>query len=237
MIMTTVQMTPNTSPKVQEWYALGNRNTYDYGAKRMLPLDDTGKSQDTVRVFQRLVRNGSWRDEAAWVTFLPGFPDGSFGWSKVDQLLTDDGRGSKLFVEYVGQGDSDKPSDYPYSTMERADLVEATWEAEGIISTFVVTFDYSSLVLLELLSRQKERIDGGDKLATKIHGVLLINGGLFADAHSHPWLTTPALKSPMGGMITWVGQHSRVALKRLIKPMFSKEYDVTSEELDEIAEA
>jgi hypothetical protein len=32
----------------------------------------------------------------------------------------------KLFVEYVGKGDSDKPKDYAYSTTERTDLVEAT---------------------------------------------------------------------------------------------------------------
>src|SRR5215831_15806717 len=33
----------------------------------------------------------------------------------------------KLFVEYVGMGDSDKPKDYAYSTAERTDLVEAIW--------------------------------------------------------------------------------------------------------------
>ena len=237
MIKPKILVTTSNSPTVQEWFALGRRATYDYRAKRILPPDDTEGSQDTVRVFQQVVRDESSGDEAAWITFLPGFPDGSFGWAKVDRHLTDDGRGSKLFVEYVGQGDSDKPSDYRYSTMERADLVEATWEVEGIKSTFVVTFDYSSLVLLELLSRQSERIDGGANPSTKIQGVLLINGGLFADAHSHPWSTTPTLKSPMGAMITRVGQHSRFALKRLLKPLFSKEYGVTSEELDEIAEA
>src|SRR5437660_898727 len=33
----------------------------------------------------------------------------------------------KLFVEYVGMGDSHKPKDYAYSTAERTDLVEAVW--------------------------------------------------------------------------------------------------------------
>ena len=60
----------------------------------------------------------------------------------------------KIFVEYVGHGDSDKPTDHPYGTVERADLVEAFWKAEGIKSTFIVGFDYSSIVALELLSRQ-----------------------------------------------------------------------------------
>ncbi len=82
---------------------------------------------------------------------MPGFPDGSFGWAKVDRHLAGHAMAPKLHVEFVGQGDSDKPSKYPYGTMERADLVEALWESEGIRSTFIVSFDYSSLVTLELL--------------------------------------------------------------------------------------
>ena len=41
-------------------------------------------------------------------------------------MLGDD-LGPRLYVEPAGQGDSDKPRDYPYSTVERADLVEALW--------------------------------------------------------------------------------------------------------------
>ena len=58
---------------------------------------------------------------------MPGFPDGSFGWAKIDQHLGGNGMAPKIHVEYVGQGDSDKPSKYPYGTMERADLVAALW--------------------------------------------------------------------------------------------------------------
>ena len=61
------------------------------------------------------------------VSFLPGFPDGSFGWAKVSPHLPNAAEMPKLFVEYVGMGDSDKPKDYAYSTAERADLVEAIW--------------------------------------------------------------------------------------------------------------
>jgi pimeloyl-ACP methyl ester carboxylesterase len=50
------------------------------------------------------------------VTFLPGYPDGSFGWAKVRPHLPNAAEMSKLFVEYVGMGDSDKPKDYAYST-------------------------------------------------------------------------------------------------------------------------
>ncbi len=188
-------------------------------------------------MFQRVVRDGGGDDEAVWTTFLPGFPDGSFGWVKVDQHLSGNGMVPKLYVEFVGQGDSDKPAEYPYGTMERADLVQALWEAEGIRSTFVVTFDYSSLVALELLSRQQERLDRGADHGSKIECVLLINGGLFADAHSHPLMTTPLLTSLLGAPITWMAQRSGFMLKQMLKPMFSKEYRVSPEELNEISEA
>jgi hypothetical protein len=56
----------------------------------------------------------------------------------------------------VGQGDSDKPRSYRYSTFERADLVGALWRHHRVRRTAVVTFDYTSLALLELLRRQIE---------------------------------------------------------------------------------
>lgn len=109
----------------QDWFALGKRVSYDRRAKRILKSRDTTDSPDVVHVFQRVVRDSGRDKGAVWTTFLPGFPDGSFGWARVEQHLTGHGLGPKLFVEYVGQGDSDKPADYPYGTMERADLVES----------------------------------------------------------------------------------------------------------------
>ena len=47
----------------------------------------------------------------------------------------------KLFVEYLGMGDSDKPKDYAYSTAERADLIEAIWRDLGVQSTTLVAFE------------------------------------------------------------------------------------------------
>jgi hypothetical protein len=40
------------------------------------------------------------------VSFLPGFPDGSFGWAKVLPHLPNAAGMPKLFVEYVGMGDA-----------------------------------------------------------------------------------------------------------------------------------
>ncbi len=221
----------------QAWFALGTRVPYDPAAKKILQPGEATDAAHRAHVFQRVVRDGGQNGEAVWTTFLPGFPDGSFGWAKVDQHLSGNGMVPKLYVEFVRQGDSDKPAKYPYGTMERADLVEALWEAEAIRTTFVVTFDYSSLVALELLSRQQERLDRGADLGSRIEGVLFINGGLFADARSHPLMTTPFLMSPLGPPFTWVAQRSRFVVKQVLKSMFSKEYHVTSEEFNEINEA
>ncbi|MEU4295634.1 alpha/beta hydrolase [Kribbella sp. NPDC026596] len=129
----------------EQWYAGGERIPYDPDSARVLP-------GGPIRVFQRLVGADPGVD-ATWLTMLPGFPDGSYGWAQVDGMLGDD-LGPRLYVEPVGQGDSDAPRKYRYSTMERADLVEALWRHHGVRRTVVVTFDYTSLALLELLRRK-----------------------------------------------------------------------------------
>jgi pimeloyl-ACP methyl ester carboxylesterase len=145
----------------------------------------------------------------------------------------------RLYLEYIGQGDSDKPRKYAYSTIERADLVEAQWRAHGVRRTFVATFDYSSLVLLELLARQQERLSRGDPLTTRIESVFIANGGLFADAHSHPWQTTPLLKTPLGALSMQRAQRSPALFASIMRgaKMYSSEYKVTDAELLELYDA
>src|SRR5262249_41439016 len=101
----------------------------------------------------------------------------------------------KLFVEYVGMGDSDNAKHYAYSTAERTDSVEAIWRELGVQSTTLVAFDFSSLVVLEHLRRRLERSKQGEPAGgPEIRGVFIFNGGLFTDGHSHPWFTTPILR-------------------------------------------
>jgi len=170
---------------VEAWFAGGERVGYDpkvpaIVAGRVAPL----------KVF--LKREG---DLAHAVSFLPGYPDGSFGWAKVLPYLPNATEMPKLFVEYVGKGDSDKPKDYAYSTAERTDLVEAVWRDLSVQSTTLVAFDFSSLVVLEHLRRRLERAERGQPTGgPQIRGVFIFNGGLFTDGHSHPWYTTPILR-------------------------------------------
>ena len=230
-------MNERMSPTAEAWFAQGERVPYDLDAKRIVGPAEAMDSAEVVNVYRRVDGGGAPDEAAIWTSFLPGWPDGSFGWAKVDQHLHGVEIGPRLYVEYVGHGESDKPADYPYGTMERADLVEALWEAEGMASTFIVTFDYSAMVALELLSRQQERLDRGAAPTTRIVGVLLMNGGLFADGHTHPWFTTPVLKSPSGGFFARLAQHSTLAFRELMKPVWSPEYAVTAEELGEIYDA
>ena len=142
----------------------------------------------------------------------------------------------RLYAEYLGQGDFDKPRNYPYSTIERADLVEALWTAHDVISTVAVSFDYSSLVVMELLARRLDRRPAGDPEGTRISGVLLVNGGLFADSHSHPWRTTPFMKTRLGGLALARNQERPASAARALRAsrMWSRGYRVSDEEVGDM---
>lgn len=136
----------------QTWFSGGARISYDPKARAIVAGGDT-----PLRIFLR--QEG---DPAQAVSFLPGFPDGSFGWAKVRPHLPNADEMPKLFLDYVGMGDSDKPQDYAYSTAERTDLVEAIWRDLSVQSTTLVAFDFSSLVVLEHLRRRLERLQRGE---------------------------------------------------------------------------
>lgn len=212
-------------PSADEWFSGGIRAVYDREEKTLdlcAPQNAEG-----VRVFVR-----SEGSETGHTTFLGGFPDGSYGWARVCAHLPPEKRMAKLFLDYVGHGDSDKPKHYPYSTFERADLVEAAWRALDVKETTVVAFDYSSLVIMEILSRRLPAERG--RGLPRINGVFIFNGGLFTDSHSHPLMTTPLLRTPMGRMGTWMAQRSRLVFGQMAASLWSKTYGVEGAEIDEL---
>ncbi len=212
------------TPSAEAWFAGGERVGFDPKARAIVAGGDA-----PLRIFLR--QEG---DRAKAVSFLPGFPDGSFGWAKVRPHLPNAAEMPKLFLDYVGMGDSDKPQDYAYSTAERTDLVEAIWRDLSVQSTTLVAFDFSSLVVLEHLRRRLERLQRGEPAGgPDIRGVFIFNGGLFTDGHSHPWYTTPMLrrlpKQARGRLpFAW--------FKRTpgIKKMWSSGYHITDAELREV---
>ena len=217
-----------------EWFAGGRRIPYDPESGRVLTEEQAAAAPGSLRVFERVATAGHDAD-AVWLTLLPGFPDGSYGWAQVDRILGDD-LGPRLYVEPVGQGDSDKPRDYRYSTIERADLVEALWRHHGVRRTVVVTFDYTSLALLELLRRQLDQPASGGIARPVITAAFMINGGLFADGHTHPWRSTPLLRSPLGALAMRGWQRSPRAFSSGLKRarMYARSYRPSPSELAEL---
>jgi pimeloyl-ACP methyl ester carboxylesterase len=208
----------------EAWFAGGERVGYDPETRAMV-----GAQGAPLNVFVR--KEG---DLTHAVSFLPGFPDGSFGWASVLQHLPNAAEMPKLFVEYVGMGDSDKPKDHAYSTAERTDLVEAIWRDFGVQSTTLVAFDFSSLVILEHLRRRLERSERGEPAGgPEIGGVFIFNGGLFTDGHSHPWFTTPILHRLPSRARQGLGR-SFTLFKLMVAVMWSKSYKVTDAEVREL---
>src|SRR5579859_3666334 len=216
-------------PSAQVWFAGGERVGYDPNARAIVQTPEGAR-----KVFVR--REGDLPHAHA-VSFLPGFPDGSFGWAKVVPYLPSGADMPKLFLDYVGMGDSDKPKDYAYSTAERTDLVEAIWRHFGVQSTTLVAFDFSSLVVLEHLRRRLERAGRGEPTGgPDIHGVFIFNGGLFPDGHSHPWFTTPILRRLPRRARRNLGRSFNL-FKMMVGVMWSKGYKVTDAEVRELHSA
>ncbi|TDW90947.1 pimeloyl-ACP methyl ester carboxylesterase [Kribbella pratensis] len=213
-----------------EWFADGQRLWYDAKRARVLTDERVTAGPGVLKVFERAPTEPV-EANAVWLTMLPGFPDGSYGWAQVDRLLPA-GLGPRLYVEPVGQGDSDNPRRYPHSTVGRAELVQALWRHHGVRRTVVVTFDYSSLALLELLRRQLDP----ERVTPRITAVFMVNGGLFADAHSHPWQGTPLLRSPLGAFgARAVGRSSASFIRGWQQAqMYSRNYHPSRRELLEL---
>jgi pimeloyl-ACP methyl ester carboxylesterase len=216
-----------TRPSAEDWFAGGERIGFD---------PETGVLSDgpeaPLGIYVR--REG---DIGHVVTFLPGYPDGSFGWSKVHAFLPDAAAMPKLFFDYVGMGDSDKPRAFAYSTAERADLIEAIWRGLSVRSTTLVAFDFSSLVVLEHLRRRLERAERGEPPGgPRIRGVFIFNGGLFTDGHTHPWYTTPLLRRLPKRAWPRVGA-SFPQFRMMTRVMWSKGYGLSESEVREIYNA
>jgi pimeloyl-ACP methyl ester carboxylesterase len=212
------------TPSAHAWFAGGERVGYDPKARAIITAQDA-----PLKIFLR--REG---DIAHAISFLPGFPDGSFGWAKVRPLLPNAAEMPKLFVDYVGMGDSDKPKGYAYCTAERTDLVEAIWRDLGVQSTTLVAFDFSSLVVLEHLRRRLEGAERGELVdGPEIRGVFIFNGGLFTDGHSHPWFTTPILRRIPNRARQRLARSFPV-FKMMTGVLWSKGYKVTDAEVREL---
>ena len=57
----------------------------------MLTEEEAAATPGCLRVFERVAAAERDADaDTVWLTMLPGFPDGSYGWARVDRMLGDD---------------------------------------------------------------------------------------------------------------------------------------------------
>jgi pimeloyl-ACP methyl ester carboxylesterase len=110
-----------------QWFAGGQRIQYDPESGRVLTEEEAPATPGALQVFDRVEGAGHDPDTVR-LTLLPGFPDGSYGWAQVDRMLGDD-LGRRLYVEPVGQGDSDKP--------QRWDLAAIAGKLDETVALYV----------------------------------------------------------------------------------------------------
>ena len=82
----------------KEWFSLGARVPYDPVAKKIVVSGEAADAADAVHVFQRVVRDGGRNEDAVWMTFLPGFPDGSFSWAIASTSCTSSSSGRAIRI-------------------------------------------------------------------------------------------------------------------------------------------
>jgi pimeloyl-ACP methyl ester carboxylesterase len=156
------------------------------------------------------------------LTLLHGFPSSSHDWAKVVPLLSGH---SLLMPDFLGFGASDKPADHRYSLLEQADLVEAVWAHEGILSTRIVAHDYAVSVAQELLARRAE-----GNLAVELDGLQLLNGGLYPELHRAQPLQLALLDPEQGPQLSaMINEQLFVAG---LAPTFAPGFDATADSAD-----
>jgi pimeloyl-ACP methyl ester carboxylesterase len=114
------------------------------------------------------------------------------------------------------------------------DLVEALWRHFGVESTMLVAFDFSSLVVLEHLAR---RLEAPLRPAPTVFGVVIFNGGLFTDGHSHPWFTTPVLRRLPVGLLPGLANTPFSSFKLTARIMWSKHHRAWEDEARDLYSA
>ena len=105
-------------------------------------------------------------------------------------------------------------------TKQRADLVEAHWRSQGIKRTVVVSAGDSSLVVMELLQRQRARLAAGTPFPKILH-VLSLNGRYVAKTRHTSQLptVTQILRSErMGPSLAAKAQRSDFTLSQCLQP-------------------
>jgi pimeloyl-ACP methyl ester carboxylesterase len=188
----------------EAWLASGERVSVE--------LPGAGRFQ----VFCRLAGSGPW------LTLLHGFPTSSWDWARVAPTL--ERRFRVLAPDFLGFGDSDKPTRHAYSIFEQADLVQALWRRFGVEETTLAGHDYGATVTQELLARGREGTLGAD-----LRAVVLLNSGLYVEL-ARPLLIQRLLASRILGPLLARAVTER-AFARSLSSVISPAHALGQEEL------
>lgn len=224
-----------------QWYYTGRRVPYDVKQRRIVSTSNKNDN-NVVQVFEKVVSEPQYVNvNTRWITFLPGMPNGSYGYSKIENEISSSRRSNlpRLYIEYIGHGDSDTLSipidgdknnkntnNIGYSIMERVDLVLAQWRAHQVRRTVIVSYDYSSLIVVELLRRHQEQRETNTIPYTMIEHIMIINGPLLYNninsANKVMTATSPRILKPV---IEPLAKRSNYILDAMIlKQLYSIQY-------------
>lgn len=127
------------------------------------------------------------------VLLVHGFPTASWDWYAVWPALA--ARHRLVTLDLLGFGFSAKPRGHAYRIVDQVDLIEAVVAHAGVARCRVLAHDYGVSIAQELLAR-----DRAGRLSFGLDAMVLLNGGLFPEAH-RPLRTQTLLASPVGPLI------------------------------------
>lgn len=160
---------------------------------------------------------------------IHGFPTSSWDWHKVWDAL-----GARfprvIAADMMGFGFSSKPSDYPYSILDQADLLEGLLAHLGVKRIHLLAHDYGDTVAQELLARHLERAAGA---APEILSGVLLNGGLFPETHRARTIQK-LLLTPLGPLLSRL--MNQRGFDRSFAAVFGANTQPSREELDQFWE-
>lgn len=134
---------------------------------------------------------------------IHGFPTASWDFYSIWNILSE--QFNLLTLDMIGFGFSEKPSHFPYSIHEQANLMEDFLEFKGVKHYHILCHDYGVTVTQELLARFEDRqsikTKEGSNSSPNILSIAFLNGGLFPETH-RPRLVQKLLISPIGFIIS-----------------------------------
>jgi pimeloyl-ACP methyl ester carboxylesterase len=105
------------------------------------------------------VEAGAATRQAQTILLIPGSFSSYRSWNRIIPLLAKHYR--LLAIDYLGAGDSDKPSSgFEYKIEEQADVIAEMMKQAGIPSAYIVGVSYGGLIALNLATRYPQLADG-----------------------------------------------------------------------------